>query len=109
MRCKFTSLRFLSLSSVSRRGVVFFRDQDITPEEQKDFTGKIGQLAGKPESSGMHIHPILNAERNVAEIPVDEKGTINKDNTISVISSQGRKAYYSNTFRVDGAQEWHSG
>lgn len=51
---------------VSRRGVVFFHNQDITAEEQKAFTGKIGQMAGKPESSGMHIHPILDAERDGA-------------------------------------------
>lgn len=94
---------------VSRRGVVFFRNQDITPEEQKYFTDKIGKLAGKPKESTLHIHPILNSERDASHLALDQKGSTNKDDTISVISSKGRKAYYSTNRRTTGADEWHSG
>jgi alpha-ketoglutarate-dependent taurine dioxygenase len=92
---------------ISRRGVVFFRNQDLTPEEQKQFTDKIGQLAGKPKSSTLHIHPVINSERQADYQALDEKGTTNKDDTISVISSKGRKGLYSG-HRTTGADEWHS-
>lgn len=36
---------------VSQRGVVFFRNQDITIEQQKDLGQKLGELAGKPATS----------------------------------------------------------
>lgn len=93
--------------TVSRRGVVFFRAQDITPEEQKDFTDRLGKLAGKPSSSTLHVHPIINAERQSEFLSLDEKGTVNKDDTISVISSKGRQAIYERA-RTTGADEWHS-
>ncbi|PWN20870.1 taurine catabolism dioxygenase [Microstroma glucosiphilum] len=91
---------------ISRRGVVFFRSQDLTPQEQKAFTDKLGRLAGKPASSGLHIHPIINAEREAAHLPLDKAGTPNTDNSISVISSKHRRATY--TSRVSNAEEWHS-
>lgn len=43
---------------VSERGVVFFRNTDITPEEQKTLVNALGRHGGKPESSGLHIHPL---------------------------------------------------
>ena len=92
---------------ISRRGVVFFRAQDLTPEEQKHFTERLGKLTGKPESSGLHIHPIINAERDGEHQVVDEFGNVNKDDTISVISSKFRKAAY-HEYRKSGADEWHS-
>ncbi|EPQ30092.1 uncharacterized protein PFL1_02209 [Pseudozyma flocculosa PF-1] len=101
-------LRELAIT-ISRRGVVFFRDQDLTPEEQKDFTHRVGLAAGKPESSGLHIHPITNAEREGHQITVDEKGTPNTDNEISVISSKMRRELYSHYRRNhDATNEWHS-
>jgi alpha-ketoglutarate-dependent taurine dioxygenase len=92
---------------ISRRGVVFFRGQDITPDEQKQLTDKLGHLAGKPSSSGLHIHPIVNAERQGEHQALDDKGTVNKDNTISVISSKFRNSVYYE-YRKAGADEWHS-
>ncbi|WFD32712.1 hypothetical protein MSPP1_003762 [Malassezia sp. CBS 17886] len=92
--------------TISRRGVVFFKDQDLTPDEQKFFTGRISELAGKPPTSGMHIHPVLNAERSEEQLAIDEKGTANEDNEISVISSK-----LDTTLEVgmrSGKWEWHS-
>ncbi|TVY91269.1 Alpha-ketoglutarate-dependent taurine dioxygenase [Lachnellula willkommii] len=37
--------------TVSQRGVVFFRNQDINIEEQKNLAQKLGELSGKPETS----------------------------------------------------------
>lgn len=37
--------------TVSQRGVVFFRNQDISVEDQKTLGQKLGELTGKPESS----------------------------------------------------------
>lgn len=42
----------------SERGVVFFRDAVISPEEQKTLVDALGRHGGKPESSGLHIHPL---------------------------------------------------
>jgi len=46
------------LTSRSERGVVFFRDSEITPEEQKTLVQSLGLLGGKPKSHGLHIHPL---------------------------------------------------
>jgi hypothetical protein len=37
--------------TVSQRGVVFFRNQEISVEEQKTLGQKLGELTGKPASS----------------------------------------------------------
>ncbi|KAI8618064.1 hypothetical protein BC830DRAFT_1216883 [Chytriomyces sp. MP71] len=42
---------------ISERNVAFFRDQDLTIEEQKEFADRLGNAAGKPSTSGLHIHP----------------------------------------------------
>ncbi|CCU97893.1 unnamed protein product [Malassezia sympodialis ATCC 42132] len=92
--------------TISRRGVAFFKSQDISPDDQKFLTNRLGQLTGKPSSSGLHIHPVYNSEREGKDSVIDEKGTKNTDLEISVISS--------NLFRSlgvaprSGADEWHS-
>jgi hypothetical protein len=45
-------------SLVSHRGVVFFRDQDITPAQQRQLVQALGELSGKPKSSTLHVHPL---------------------------------------------------
>ncbi|GAA6006222.1 TauD/TfdA dioxygenase family protein [Rhodotorula paludigena] len=43
---------------ISHRGVVFFQDQhDIVPEDIGHLALRLGELAGKPEDSTLHIHP----------------------------------------------------
>lgn len=91
---------------ISRRGVVFFKNQELTAEEQKFVTDRLGHLTGKPASSGLHIHPVYNAERESKDQVVDEKGTANKDNEISVISSNLHRAL--GVGPRSGAEEWHS-
>jgi hypothetical protein len=43
---------------VSERGVVFFRDADITPDQQKVLVQALGEAGGKPASSKLHVHPL---------------------------------------------------
>ncbi|GAA5986227.1 hypothetical protein JCM10908_006465 [Rhodotorula pacifica] len=43
---------------ISYRGVVFFQDQrDLKPEDLGRLALRLGELAGKPEDSTLHIHP----------------------------------------------------
>jgi alpha-ketoglutarate-dependent taurine dioxygenase len=45
---------------------MFFRAQDgLTKELQKTLIVKLGELTGRPAESGLHIHPILNSERDL--------------------------------------------
>ncbi|KAF2755136.1 putative taurine catabolism dioxygenase [Pseudovirgaria hyperparasitica] len=44
--------------TVSERGVVFFRNQYITPTQMKAFVTHLSILAGCPESSSLHTHPL---------------------------------------------------
>ncbi|KAK4225999.1 hypothetical protein QBC38DRAFT_529618 [Podospora fimiseda] len=64
--------------TISSRGVVFLRNQDVTPTEMKDFMLRLTFAAGSPESSGLHVHPLT------------EEGSKLGDQ-ISVISSEKQK------------------
>ncbi|KAL3427444.1 TfdA family Taurine catabolism dioxygenase TauD [Phlyctema vagabunda] len=100
-------LKELALT-ISQRGVVFFRAQDnLTPDLQKELVQKIGLLSGKPSTSGLHIHPILNSERE------DYKS---EDPEISTIDSELNKKIYTDSklrgLAVDKKKQnsgaWHS-
>lgn len=57
--------------------MVFFRSQDnLTPELQKQIVQRIGLLSGKPSTSGLHIHPVLNPEREGYRVTDPEISTI---------------------------------
>ncbi|KIW94907.1 uncharacterized protein Z519_04886 [Cladophialophora bantiana CBS 173.52] len=96
-------LRDLAIK-ISERGVVFFRKQDnLTNDIQKQLIQRLGELTGKPESSKLHIHPILNSERELG----------GSDPEISTISSvQHDKLYkktpYDQSKKIQGSAQWHS-
>ncbi|KIW35277.1 uncharacterized protein PV07_01981 [Cladophialophora immunda] len=97
-----TLLRDLAIT-ISERGVVFFRKQDnLTDDLQKKFIQRLGELTGKPPSSTLHIHPILNGSSEFGH-----------DLEISNISSVSRKKLFDangeikNKRKYDAAQ-WHS-
>jgi hypothetical protein len=75
---------------------------------QKKLGQKLGELTGKPATSGLHIHPVNNAGRGGS---INERGEVNTDNEISVISSEHNKKLgiikniYADKFQSDG---WHS-
>lgn len=77
-------LRDLAIT-ISQRGVVFFRAQDeLTNDLQKKLILRLGELTGRPKTSGLHIHPILNDAREFG----------GNDPEISTISSvQNGKLY----------------
>ncbi|KAJ3035554.1 hypothetical protein HDV00_003651 [Rhizophlyctis rosea] len=96
--------------TVAERGVVFFRNQDLTIRQQKQLGLRLGQLTGRPAESSLHIHPIVNAD-SIDGIKVDEFGNEVKDHEISVISSNAGKQYYKSRFNQAGrfaSQGWHS-
>ncbi|RAK95671.1 TauD/TfdA dioxygenase family protein [Aspergillus ibericus CBS 121593] len=92
-------LRDLAIT-ISQRGVVFFRQQnDLTNDLQKQLINRLGQLTGKPSTSGLHIHPVINSGR--------EHG--NADDEISVISSREREKLYKGYDKKQSQRrEWHS-
>jgi hypothetical protein len=50
-QCNRTNFQLTSLLSVSQRGVVFFRNQDLNVQQQKVLGQKLGELTGKPATS----------------------------------------------------------
>ncbi|KAF7560160.1 hypothetical protein G7046_g4004 [Stylonectria norvegica] len=72
--------------TISQRGVVFFRGQDgLTNDLQKKLVLKLGELSGRPPTSSLHIHPLLNSEREYG----------GDDLEVSTISSKQHKKFYS--------------
>ncbi|KAE8376057.1 hypothetical protein BDV26DRAFT_305833 [Aspergillus bertholletiae] len=94
-------LRDLAIT-ISQRGVVFFRKQDgLDDDLQKELIQRLGLLAGKPSTSGLHVHPIHNADREHSV----------KDNEISVITSRLHDKLYKGRLqdkKQSGRREWHS-
>jgi alpha-ketoglutarate-dependent taurine dioxygenase len=86
--------------TISQRGVVFLRDQDVTPIEMKDFMLRLTKLAGCPSSSSLHVHPLT------------EEGSELGDQ-ISVISSEKQKKGGGLTHQLSDVSRfastgWHS-
>ncbi|KAI9337707.1 hypothetical protein DFJ73DRAFT_763339 [Zopfochytrium polystomum] len=81
--------------TVSRRNVVFFRNQELTIDEQLELGRRLGELTGKPATSKLHVHPIASFSENGEEI--------------SQITSEGNNEYYTLGPRSDLASAgWHS-
>jgi alpha-ketoglutarate-dependent taurine dioxygenase len=85
--------------------VVFFRAQDkLTNDLQKKLILRLGELAGRPATSGLHIHPILNSERELG----------GSDPEISTISSVQFGKLYAKTNeeglspKNQSTAQWHS-
>lgn len=85
---------------VSERGVVFFRDTEITTDEQRDLVQGLGVQGGKPATSGLHVHPLT--------LPTQAEG-----DEITVVSN---KFVFGKVFARDnsnilerrlGRDEWH--
>ncbi|KAL2001522.1 hypothetical protein VTN02DRAFT_1663 [Thermoascus thermophilus] len=92
---------------VSRRGVVFFRNQSINSDEQKVLGQKLGELTGKPSTSKLHRHAVSNSKRGIA---VNEDGKL--DDEISVISSEVNRKLYGARWSPDSrhlaSDGWHA-
>ncbi|EME45222.1 hypothetical protein DOTSEDRAFT_71063 [Dothistroma septosporum NZE10] len=93
---------------ISSRGVVYFRKQDdLTNDLQKQLIQRLGELSGKPSTSTLHIHPVLNSEGDI-----DEKR--DPDAQISTISSKlfkkiyGTEAEAGRSPKKQSSDQWHS-
>jgi alpha-ketoglutarate-dependent taurine dioxygenase len=85
--------------------VVFFRAQDdLTNDLQKKLILRLGELTGRPATSGLHIHPILNSERELG----------GSDPEISTISSVQHNKLYAKqeldelSLKKQSSAQWHS-
>jgi alpha-ketoglutarate-dependent taurine dioxygenase len=85
--------------------VVFFRAQDnLSNELQKKLILRLGELTGRPATSGLHIHPVLNPERELG----------GSDPEISTISSVQHGKLYAKTTEDElspknqSSAQWHS-
>ncbi|KAL7629487.1 hypothetical protein AAE478_001007 [Parahypoxylon ruwenzoriense] len=92
---------------ISERGVLFFRNQDLNIDDQKLLGQRLGELTGKPESSGLHRHALSNSKRG---IPVDENGRL--DDEVSIISSEQNRKFYKDRFtafsKKIASHGWHA-
>ncbi|KAL5531908.1 hypothetical protein ACEPAF_5471 [Sanghuangporus sanghuang] len=92
---------------ISQRGVVFFRNQNIDLKAQKELTQRLGELAGKPETSKLHVQPLYNSPDNT---PLSDQG--DTDPNVYVISSKSQgKLYKSMQHRMTvsaASAYWHS-
>jgi alpha-ketoglutarate-dependent taurine dioxygenase len=83
---------------VSQRGVVVFRAQDDVDNEMlKKIALRLGELTGRPEECGLHIHPFYNSARE----------GLDQDNHINSVSSEDRKKVY-NSKKGQSHNHWHS-
>ncbi|KAK5123670.1 hypothetical protein LTR85_002306 [Meristemomyces frigidus] len=94
--------------TISSRGVVYFRKQDnLTNDLQKALIQRLGELSGKPSTSTLHIHPVLNSEDEIGE---DREA----DKEISTISSKLFKKIYDKQgedtvcTKKQSSNQWHS-
>lgn len=87
----------------SERGVVFFRDAVLSPEEQVILVDKLGKLGGKPSDSTLHIHP-LTLEGSAYG---DEISVISNEFVFdSKFSRPKRVRVKGDTLWVSGDREW---
>jgi len=82
--------------TVSERGVVFFRAQEITTEQQKGLGTRLGKLSGNSKVSGLHVHPVTPETNELGD-------------EVTVISSDSKQAYRDIPERRTLARNWHSG
>lgn len=68
---------------VSRRGVCFFRGQDISGEDMLRLAAKISEMSGQPKDSGHNVHPIGSG--------VSELSSDNKPKTLEISAEKQRK------------------
>lgn len=106
-RCEAQILIYTARHTVSQRGVVFFRNQDINIDDQKLLGQRLGELTGKPELSKLHRHALSNSKRGIA---VDENGRL--DDEVSIISSEQNRKFYKDRFGISSkrlaSDGWHA-
>jgi alpha-ketoglutarate-dependent taurine dioxygenase len=99
---------------VSTRGVVFLRDQDLTLQEQKTFTQKLGLLSGKPKESGLHVNPSVRAKTDQvvhAEAQADPEAFLVSNRLWKVFFNMAKRTPEEEKMarkNRNGAMHWHT-
>ena len=99
---------------VSTRGVVFLRDQELTLQEQKRFTQKLGILSGKPKESGLHVHPSVRAKTDKivhAEAQADPEAFLVSNRLWKVFFNMAKRSPEEEKMarkNRNGAMQWHT-
>src|SRR5271170_1487059 len=85
-------------------------NEDLTLQEQKTFTQKLGALTGKPKESGLHCHPSSAAR---LEEVVHEEAQADRE-AFLVSNRLQKKIYDRSTLDADakknqnGSRQWHT-
>ncbi|CAI6090565.1 unnamed protein product [Clonostachys chloroleuca] len=90
----------------SQRGVVFFRNQKLDPDQLKLLAGKLGELTGKPSTSKLHRHALIESQKALA---TEVNGKF--DDEVWVISSHVMRNHFParfNSLRPLASDEWHT-
>jgi alpha-ketoglutarate-dependent taurine dioxygenase len=88
--------------------VVFFRAQDnLTADLQKEFIQRLGRASGKPSTSGLHIHPILNSEREGYRVTDPEISTIDSELSKKLYKDAGKLTILPQE-KKQNSGGWHS-
>lgn len=96
--CTDSRFRYSALA-VARRGVVFFRSQNITAVQMTKLGLALGRLSGGPAASGLHIHPLTD---DSPELPVVAEISSDKQN-----KGGGLRGVHDDRSRF-ASQSWHS-
>ncbi|KAH8806059.1 taurine catabolism dioxygenase TauD, TfdA family protein [Xylogone sp. PMI_703] len=92
--------------AVSERGVVFLHKQVMTEAVQKQLVQKLGELSGKPSTSGLHTHAFSRSNSTVA----GEGNT--KDEAMYAVSSKDIDTFQDELFsakkKTFASWAWHS-
>ncbi|KAK7214621.1 hypothetical protein V2G26_002624 [Clonostachys chloroleuca] len=99
------ALRDLAILT-SQRGVVFFRNQKLDPDQLKLLAGKLGELTGKPSTSKLHRHALIESQKALA---TEVNGKF--DDEVWVISSHVMRNHFParfNSLRPLASDEWHT-
>jgi hypothetical protein len=86
---------------VSFNGVAFFQDQDLTAEELAELALQLGEAAGKPADSTLHIHPTASDQLGENGLPI---GKISNE-----ADATGRQISFKDERSTFASAGWHSG
>jgi len=89
----------LLLCTVSLHGVGFFPAQDLEADDLAKIALLLGEAAGKPTESGLHIHPTQFLGEN--GLPVGQ--------ITNVADKDGRQISFADERSTFASAGWHSG
>jgi len=77
---------------------VFFRNQDLSIEKQKELGIRLGELSGKPKTSGLHKHPLTREGTELGdEVNVIEGSKFRK----IYVRTKDKSQYAANGWHID--------